>query len=55
MVTVAVDWTMAAFDGVDRTTVKLRLAAAVVRLMIGTEMVCSVWPGPKVSMPLVVE
>ena len=39
----------AAFDGADRTTVKLRLAAADVRSVIGTEMVCSVCPGPKVE------
>ncbi len=42
MVTVAVDWTMVAFDGLDKTTVKLRLGAEDVRLVIGTEMLCSV-------------
>ena len=36
MVTVAVDWTMVAFDGLDKTTVKLRLGAEDVRSVIGT-------------------
>ena len=46
---------MFAFDGLDKTTVKLRLGAEDIRSVIGTEMLFSVWPARKVSWPVFAE
>ena len=53
MVTVAVFCTKVALSGVDNVTVKFRLGAAPARSTMGTVMLCTVCPGPKVSVPLV--